>query len=335
MKAKISFADLVAYIAKETGSSKNFVQAFLKEMAGVIEEGLNRDGVVHISGLGIFKLQLAAASVRKIPNSTEYKEIPAHYRVGFKPEKSLREFLNGKYAHLKPEPLVENPISAKPVLAAAAAAIPTSVIYNKSIESAAVPPKKKSNSNLYIGIAAVLIIAMASLYFFRSWGALGEQSGQLENTTVASQVIPESKALALSDHNPGKIYTVSQGDNLWSISNACYSRPYLWPNIYRANKKEIDNPDFLKIGVDLHIPALDGKNGELTAEDKTDIAEGYVQAYFTYKKLGKDTARYYLWAAKRFDSSVVETHKTQIDVLDLIEDEPINTASLAPGSIRF
>ncbi|HEX2981939.1 MAG TPA: HU family DNA-binding protein [Ignavibacteriales bacterium] len=328
MKNKLSFADLISYIAKETGSSKTLVQLFIKEMANVIEEGLIRDGVVHIAGLGIFKLQTAKETRRKIPNTNDYKIIPAHYRVGFKPEKSLREYLNERYAHLKTELLEENPAPAIPALAAAS--IPNAVLYNR-IAAENPPEPRQSLKKTYLFIAAAIIL------FFGGYAIYENSSlSWSESNAISATVAAETKEAKIENLEQSiKTCVVSAGDNLWSISNTFYARPYLWPNIYRANQKVIEDPDFLQIGTVLNIPSLSGKNGELSVQDKADLAEGYIQAYLTYKKLGRESARYYLWAAKRFDAAIVNNYKDQIETLDLIEDEPVNTASAISYFTRF
>lgn len=324
MKSKISFADLISYIAKETGSSKTFVQLFIKEMANVIEEGLVRDGIVHIAGLGIFKLASAQETRRKIPNSNDYKIIPAHYRVGFKPEKSLRDFLNERYSHLKSEILEDSFVPAVPALAAVS--IPEAVNNLRPINEK-VYPSRKLIKKTYIAAAAVVI-------FLSGYTLFQNVMPMFESKAIATPVV--SEIIKVESPEPlARTCTVNAGDNLWSISNTFYKRAYLWPNIYRANQQVINDPDFLQIGTVLSIPALIGKNGELTIQDKSDLAEGYMQAYLVYKKLGNENARYYLWAAKRFDAAIVTAYKEQIEMLDLIEDEPVNAASALPDAMKF
>jgi nucleoid-associated protein YgaU len=43
-------------------------------------------------------------------------------------------------------------------------------------------------------------------------------------------------------------YTVVRGDNLWNISKAKYMNPFMWPIIYWANDKLIQDPDLIYPG---------------------------------------------------------------------------------------
>jgi len=112
-------------------------------------------------------------------------------------------------------------------------------------------------------------------------------------------------------------HTVIKGDKLWTLSDEYYSDPFLWPNIYNANTPKIPNPDILKIGIELLIPALEGDHLKLSSSDRRKVAEGYLRAYLVYKELGKSDAKYYLWAAQHYDQSVLAKHQSDIDLEDM------------------
>ena len=50
-------------------------------------------------------------------------------------------------------------------------------------------------------------------------------------------------------------YTVSTGDNLWSISaqDSVYGNPYQWPLIFKANRHQIKDADLIYPGQELEI----------------------------------------------------------------------------------
>ena len=113
MNTKIKFDDLLnSVVGTDNQLSKNFARNFIKEMAAIIEEGLIRDGVVHVSDLGIFKLNdMPSRSIRNIQTG-EMMEVPPKKRVMFKPEKTLRELINKQFEQLQPQ-IIEDAKSKK------------------------------------------------------------------------------------------------------------------------------------------------------------------------------------------------------------------------------
>jgi len=109
MIKKITFEELVDTAAEKSQSSKVFTRDFIREMANVIQMGLVRDGVVNISGFGIFRLQEVDSRKGRNPQTGEEITIPSHKKVLFKPEKSLRKIINKRYEHLEPQIIDESP----------------------------------------------------------------------------------------------------------------------------------------------------------------------------------------------------------------------------------
>ena len=56
MDAKLNHSDLSALFAKEANISGNKAEAFTKAVFDLIIEGLEKEGVVKINGLGTFKV---------------------------------------------------------------------------------------------------------------------------------------------------------------------------------------------------------------------------------------------------------------------------------------
>lgn len=50
-------------------------------------------------------------------------------------------------------------------------------------------------------------------------------------------------------------YVVIAGDSLWKIAQKQYGAGKLWSQIYEANKDAIKNPNFIRVGQVLNIPA--------------------------------------------------------------------------------
>jgi len=89
------------------------------------------------------------------------------------------------------------------------------------------------------------------------------------------------------------VHNVVPKDTLWWISDKWYKDPVLWPSIYEINKAQIKDPDRIFPGQAFDIPALSGAAGNLSAEDKSLLAQGYLEAYRVYKEKGKKDAEDY------------------------------------------
>ena len=79
--------------------------------------------------------------------------------------------------------------------------------------------------------------------FFKS-----RQSGEISSDRIQRNA--ESQELIQEEKN--SVYTVVQGDNLWTISEKFYQTGYKWIDIAKANN--LTNPDIIEKGVKLKIP---------------------------------------------------------------------------------
>lgn len=97
---KVSVQDLTEIISAQAEVSKKFSESFLRELIDVIAEYLERDGIVKVKGLGTFKLTWVDGR-RSVDVSTGNEIVlPAHYKVGFVPEASVKQAVNEPYSHL-------------------------------------------------------------------------------------------------------------------------------------------------------------------------------------------------------------------------------------------
>ena len=65
-----------------------------------------------------------------------------------------------------------------------------------------------------------------------------------------------SEDIQLQKNHPER-YTVVKGDTLSHIAKHFYGKAGKWPDIYEANRDQLDNPDRIKPGQVLKIPSLD------------------------------------------------------------------------------
>lgn len=109
---KISIQELTDIIAQQTGQTKKFSEQFLRELVSVISEYLVNDGLVKVKGLGTFKV--ITVEERKSVDVTTGREIvlPAHSKVQFIPEESVKQTINEPYSHLETT-VLDNPVKPK------------------------------------------------------------------------------------------------------------------------------------------------------------------------------------------------------------------------------
>ena len=112
-----------------------------------------------------------------------------------------------------------------------------------------------------------------------------------EPTPTPTPEAPQKKLLG--------IHTVIRHDTLWWISDKWYKDPVLWPSIFEINKTEIRDPDLIYPGQKFDIPALTGSVDNLSPEDKSLLAQGYLEAYRVYKEKGRKDAGDYKTAGDK------------------------------------
>ena len=327
MKEKITFANLVDKIAEETGSSKQLVHAFLHETVILMKEGLGREGHVNIMGLGRFQLKWHNARSGRNPQTGDSIEIPAHNTVNYKPASDLLKHINREYAHLQAEIIDEG---KRQVL--------ETLITEPEVKERIVPPsftessktksenKKQPHWWLWILIGVLMII-----FAYLIWNFLVKpeteneplvtekvEEAVIEQSVVTETVEDEPIEVEIPVGTPGGNQSVKPGDNLWTITQSYYNKANLWPNTFRVNLSEIENPDILVVDQILKLPPLEGKVGSLTHNDSANITEGNIQVYLAYKKLNKSFAKNYLWVASLYDvDNKLSHYKDKIDKNDL------------------
>ena len=97
---------------------------------------------------------------------------------------------------------------------------------------------------------------------------------------------PSQDSDSLIEENEGMVYTVQQGDNLWSIAEKLFGSGYNWVDISQANK--LTQPESIEVGDKLFIPDVEIKQTEKTeSPSKVEPITGA-----TYKVVKGDS----LWA---------------------------------------
>ena len=162
--------------------------------------------------------------------------------------------------------------------------------------------KQKNNTAAAVAIVVVILVLVLGigLYFLFNQPAPASQAASpAVKAPVVEAPVETPKVDASDDPKLLGVHTVVPKDTLWWISDKWYKDPVLWPSIYEINKAEIKDPDMIFPGQDFDIPALSGNRDNLSAEDKTLLAQGYLEAYRVYKEKGKKDAEDYKVAGEK------------------------------------
>lgn len=176
---KISLQELADVISAQSGTTKKFTDSFLRELVVVIQEYLEKDGVVKVKGLGTFKLLWIEA--RKSVNVATKESIilPAHYKLSFIPEESVKMAVNSDEnvisggavvindSEKQAEPIeseIDNPAAEEVEVPVEEKKIEKES--TKEIEVVQVPSKKTNRALVSVIIILLLIILCLSVYIF-------------------------------------------------------------------------------------------------------------------------------------------------------------------------
>ena len=102
MDAKLNHSDLTALLAKNSKLTAAKAEAFTKNFFDIIIEGLEKDGIVKINGLGTFKVTDVASRGSVNVNTGEKIEIKGHRKLTFLPADTLKEKVNKPFAMFEP-----------------------------------------------------------------------------------------------------------------------------------------------------------------------------------------------------------------------------------------
>lgn len=102
MDAKLNHSDLSSLLAKQAKISGTKAENFTRAFFDIIIEGLEKDGIVKISGLGTFKVADVASRGSVNVNTGEKIEIKEHKKLTFIPTDTLKDKINQPFAMFEP-----------------------------------------------------------------------------------------------------------------------------------------------------------------------------------------------------------------------------------------
>ncbi|MFW5688499.1 MAG: LysM peptidoglycan-binding domain-containing protein [Spirochaetota bacterium] len=140
---------------------------------------------------------------------------------------------------------------------------------------------------------------------------------------------------------PASAWRVRSGDSLYEIAGEVWSDPFLWPLLLQANDERIEDPDYLRPGQTVEIPAWVTVASGLTSEQRRRLSASHVLAYRHYLALGDDAiglgmgqpewwrerlgrvrlnkAHWVLYSGLRYDPDLLSTFASDIRDEDIAE----------------
>jgi len=169
---------------------------------------------------------------------------------------------------------------------------------------------QKQRKNTAAAVAIIVLIFLVvlgiGLYFLYNKGETANAKAPATTVTPAPEPAPTPAPAPVATPATPKVlgvHTVVPRDTLWWISDKWYKDPVLWPSIYEINKAEIKDPDKIFPGQKFDIPALSGTTANLSSDDKSLLAQGYLEAYRVYKEKGKKDAEDYKKAGDKLSKA--------------------------------
>jgi nucleoid DNA-binding protein/nucleoid-associated protein YgaU len=101
MNDKLNTQDIIDALAQKHDMNKKEATTFIKELFLLIEHALEKDKIVKLKGLGVFKIIKINARESVNVNTGERFTIQEHNKIGFIPDTELRNLLNKPFAHFE------------------------------------------------------------------------------------------------------------------------------------------------------------------------------------------------------------------------------------------
>ena len=75
-------------------------------------------------------------------------------------------------------------------------------------------------------------------------------------TVLALAIVTSFAAAQEPAESASRTHTVVKGETLWALAQQYYQDPFLWPQIYEANRGQIDDPNLIESAQQFVIPGM-------------------------------------------------------------------------------
>ena len=81
-------------------------------------------------------------------------------------------------------------------------------------------------------------------------------------TVLALTILP---GFAVAQQPASRTHVVVEGETLWALAQRYYEDPFLWPQIFEANRSQIEDPNLLEPDQQFVIPGIAAEDSEMAA----------------------------------------------------------------------
>jgi nucleoid DNA-binding protein len=301
--------DFSTRIAKKTKMSSAVCRQFAAALFDTIGDDLAQTDKVAIPRFGGFKKKWMPASKGINPQTKEKIKIPAHYKVTFSPASALSDSVNRKYRNLKPNVLTEMLVLTG--IQKRSSDETKAIEKNKDLQKEHGVARKRAFISLIVAgivtLALLAVLVLVPVYFVNennkvvnfvksvnqmlgldglSDALMGKKKEQLSEEKVKA-FISETRKSLVEGRNVIETYTVKPGDSIFSIANAFWNNPYLWPDLFLLNESKYTDPDLIFPGDQLVIYEKLGDPDHFSKDQRDRIVQAYVGVYRIYRSLGE------------------------------------------------
>ena len=98
---KRTIQEIAAILVEKNGLDKRTAEQFAQTLFAVISEGLERDGLVKVRGLGTFKIVEVSDRESVSVSTGERVLIQGHSKVTFTPDATMKELVNKPFSQFE------------------------------------------------------------------------------------------------------------------------------------------------------------------------------------------------------------------------------------------
>ena len=81
-------------------------------------------------------------------------------------------------------------------------------------------------------------------------------------TVLALTILP---GFAVAQQPASRTHVVVEGETLWALAQRYYEDPFLWPQIFEANRSQIEDPNLIQPDQQFVIPGIAAEDSEMAA----------------------------------------------------------------------